>query len=260
MVSSSGGVDLDMELDGERDGDMRVSGLRGDSPAYGLGGRLFNAAARLATVALPLALLLAMSVPGARAAQETAPLRLLALGDSLTAGYGLAPQDGFTAQLERALTKAGMRVKVLNAGVSGDTTAGGLARLDWALGERPDAVLVELGANDMLRALDPAAARANLDAILKQLAERKLPVLLAGMYASPSLGAAYTGPFNAIYPELAAAHGVALYPFFLDGVATDPELNQPDGIHPNARGVAVIVERIVPYVRALLETVPRSGG
>ncbi|WP_245986461.1 arylesterase [Azospirillum thermophilum] len=188
------------------------------------------------------------------------PIKLLALGDSLTAGYGLPEPQGFTAQLQKALTAKGYAVTVINAGVSGDTTAGGLARLDWALADRPDAAIVELGANDMLRGLDPGQARANMDAILKTLAEKRIPTLVAGMLAAPSLGRAYGERFNAIYPDLAGQYGAALYPFFLDGVATDQTLNQPDGIHPNAKGVSIIVERILPHVTRLLDSVNRTGG
>ncbi|MGQ9366373.1 arylesterase [Azospirillum sp. ST 5-10] len=207
--------------------------------------RLFNATAGAV-------LLLALAAPGMSAA--AADLRLLALGDSLTAGYGLPEGEGFTVQLERALREAGHAVEVINAGVSGDTTAGGLARLDWALADRPDAAIVELGANDMLRGVDPAAVLANLDAILERLKARGIPVLLAGMRANPSLGRAYTERFDAIYPDLAARHDVALYPFFLEGVATDPALNQGDGIHPNATGVREIVRRLVPHVARFIDT------
>lgn len=193
-------------------------------------------------------------------AMAAPPIKLLALGDSLTAGYGLPEPQGFTAQLQRALVAKGYAVTVINAGVSGDTTAGGLARLDWALADRPDAAIVELGANDMLRGLDPAAAKANLDAILTRLKDQKIPTLLAGMLATPSLGPTYTQPFNALYPDLAARHGVPLYPFFLDGVATDRALIQNDGLHPTANGVAVIVERILPAVTRLLDSLPKSGS
>lgn len=186
-------------------------------------------------------------------AVQAEPLRILALGDSLTAGYGLAAADSFPAQLERALRAEGLAVTVLNAGVSGDTTAGGLARLDWALADRPDVVIVALGANDGLRAVDPAITRANLGALLEKLRAKGLPVLLAGMYAPPNLGREYGDAFNAIYPELAAQYDALLYPFFLEGVATDPALNQGDGIHPNPQGVAVLVKNITPYVRRLLE-------
>lgn len=199
----------------------------------------------------PLALLPALGA--ALAAMATPawaePVRLMMLGDSLTAGYGLPPEDGFTSQLEAALGEAGLDVAVLNHGVSGDTTAGGRARLDWALADAPDAVIIELGANDMLRGLDPAQAEVNLDAMLERLTgEEDLPVLLAGMLASPSWGAGYQAEFDAIYPALAERHEVPLYPFFLDGVAGDPALNQSDGLHPNAAGVAAIVERIAPVI------------
>ncbi|WP_376957910.1 arylesterase [Azospirillum sp. A26] len=196
-----------------------------------------------------------MTVPTRAVAAQ--PLKLLALGDSLTAGYGLPEPQGFTRQLEKALAAKGYSVTVVNAGVSGDTTAGGRARLDWALADKPDAAIVELGANDMLRGLDPGQARANLDAILKTLKERKVPTLLAGMFASPSLGKPYTDSFNAIYPDLAKTYDVPLYPFFLDGVALQQALIQPDGLHPNAQGVAVIVERILPSVAALLDSLPQ---
>ncbi len=178
---------------------------------------------------------------------------VLALGDSLTSGYGLAPEDAFPARLEAHLAGAGLAVRVVNGGVSGDTSAGGRARLDWALADAPDLVIVELGANDALRGIEPAVTRANLDAILGHLAGRRIPVLLAGMRAPPNMGAEYGAEFDAIYPELAAKHGVALYPFFLDGVAAEPELNQADGIHPNREGVGVIVERIARHVRRLIE-------
>lgn len=199
-----------------------------------------------------------MTIPSAVAA--TTPIKLLALGDSLTAGYGLPEPQGFTSQLQKALAAKGYAVTVVNAGVSGDTTAGGRARLDWALADKPDAALVELGANDMLRGLDPAAAKANLDAILTTLEERRIPTLLAGMLASPSLGRPYVERFNGLYPELAKTHNVPLYPFFLDGVATDRALIQPDGLHPNAQGVAIIVERILPDIIRLLDSLPKTGG
>ncbi len=213
------------------------------SRRYGAWQALFNAAAALVVAAVAL-------VPGARAGE---PPVIVAFGDSLSAGYGLAEADSFPAQLERYLAARGVRAKVTNAGVSGDTTAGGLARLEWTLAAAPDLVVVELGANDMLRGIEPAVTRANLDAILSRLGARGVPVLLAGMKASPNLGRRYVHQFDAIYPELAAAHGVTLYPFFLDGVAADPALNQTDGLHPNARGVARIVAGIAPYVIRLLE-------
>ncbi|GIX17352.1 MAG: arylesterase [Rhodothalassiaceae bacterium] len=191
----------------------------------------------------------------ARAAGPGADYVILGFGDSLMAGYGLDPADGFTAQLEAALRAEGLAVTVINAGVSGDTTSAGRARLAWVLDgldRRPDLVLLELGANDALRGIDPAITRANLEAMLTLLAERNLRVLLIGMRAPPNLGPDYRARFDAIHPELAARFGVCLYPFFLDGVAADPALNQADGIHPNAAGVREIVARIAPVVRAAL--------
>ena len=182
------------------------------------------------------------------------PVRILALGDSLTAGYGLPAADSFTVQLQaRAACRRPRRDRDQDGGVSGDTTAGGLARLDWALADEPDMVIVELGANDMLRGIDPASARANLDAILTELDKRGLPVLLAGMKAARNLGRDYVDAFDSMYPDLAAGHGCLLYPFFLDGVAGDPSLNQADGMHPNAQGVAIIVKAMLPKVEALID-------
>jgi len=186
--------------------------------------------------------------------------RLLALGDSLTAGYGLPAGQGFVPQLERALVAAGRPARVLDAGVSGDTTAGGLARLEWALAEKPDAVIVALGGNDGLRGLPPATTRASLAAIMDRLAARGLPVLLVGMLAPPNLGTEYGREFAATFAELAAARPEAgFFPFFLDGVAAETALNQPDGIHPNAAGVGVIVARMLPSVLALLDRVRGEG-
>ena len=182
-----------------------------------------------------------------------AEIRILALGDSLTAGYGLPAVDSFVARLGAALKLPGHDVRIIDAGVSGDTTAGGLARLEWALSGGVDAAIVALGSNDALRGLDPAISRASLDGILSLLGQRNIPVLLAGMAAPRNLGADYVAAFDAIYPDLADRHGAILYPFFLDGVAMAPSLNQDDGIHPNARGVEVIVERMLPYVLRLLE-------
>lgn len=202
--------------------------------------------------AAAILLVLLWGVPAATAAP---PLRLLVLGDSLTAGYGLTAEDGFTAQLQAALKEAGRDVVVLNAGVSGDTTAGGRARIGWALGDKPDAVIVELGANDGLRGLDPKATFDNLDAIIADIRRAGLPVLLTGMLAPPNLGRDYADDFNAIFPRLAEKHGVLFYPFFLAGVAAKPELNQDDGIHPNSKGVEAVVTRILPYVLGLLAQV-----
>jgi len=182
-----------------------------------------------------------------------APVRLMAFGDSLTHGYGLAPGETFPEQLEAALRADGHDVTVLNAGNSGDTTAAGLARLDWALADEPDAVILEFGANDGLRGLDPAGTYDNLDAIMAKLTGDGLPVLITGMLAPPNLGREYGEAFNAVFPRLARKYDAPLYPFFLEGVATQRDLNQPDGIHPNAAGVAEIVARIKSHVVRLLE-------
>ena len=180
-------------------------------------------------------------------------IRILAFGDSLTAGYGLNEKESFPAKLQTALRGKGFTVDVLNGGVSGDTTTSGRARLEWALIDKPHLVIVELGANDGLRGVDPDVTRANLAAILNTLSTRGISVLLAGMYAPPNLGADYADRFDAIFPELAQAYSVDLYPFFLEGVATDPDLNLDDGIHPNGAGVSVIVNNILPSVTALIE-------
>ncbi|HYE00915.1 MAG TPA: arylesterase [Alphaproteobacteria bacterium] len=185
-------------------------------------------------------------------------MKLLAFGDSLTAGYGLPPGEGLTAQLEKALRAEGLEVQVVNGGVSGDTTAAGLARLDWALADKPDAVMLALGANDMLRGLDPKVAEANLDAMLGKLKAKGVPVLLVGMYAARNLGQDYVTRFDRIYPSLAEKHGVPLVPFMLEGVAGDVRLNQPDGIHPNAAGVAAVVRTLVGPVRQLVEAAGRG--
>lgn len=189
------------------------------------------------------------------AAAQAADKLVLAFGDSLTAGYRLPPGQGFAPQLEAALRKQGIAARVHNAGVSGDTTAQGRARLNWvlaALKAKPDAVIVELGANDMLRGLDPARAEANLDAILAELSKRRIKVLLAGMVAAPNLGSDYAKRFNPIYARLAAKYRVPLYPFFLAGIVGDRSLHIGDAIHPNARGVSVIVKGVVPQLGKLL--------
>ncbi len=223
---------------------MKPIGLILQPNRYGLRPGFVNAATAMN---LLVAVILLWSVAAA-----AEPVRILALGDSLTAGYGLARSASFPARLAHALGAGGRAVEVINAGVSGDTTAGGLARLEWALAELPDVVILELGANDGLRGLEPASTSANLDAMLTRLAAARVAVLLAGMKAPPNLGSEYSTKFDAIFPRLARKHGVAFYPFFLDGVAARPELNQEDGIHPNALGVAVIVERILPHVKALI--------
>ena len=178
---------------------------------------------------------------------------ILALGDSLVAGYGLPEQDNFPAQLEAALAKKGIAARVINGGVSGDTSAGGLRRLGWLMAEKPEMVIVELGANDGLRGLDPARTFENIDAILTQTKKSGASILLTGMLAPPNLGREYAEEFNVVFPRLAEKHKVPFYPFFLDGVAADPALNQPDGMHPNAKGISVIVERILPQVLKVLD-------
>jgi acyl-CoA thioesterase-1 len=184
------------------------------------------------------------------------PVRIVMLGDSLTAGLGLPARDAIPAQLQARLKAEGHDIVIVNAGVSGDTVADGLARLDWALGDGADAVIVALGANDMLRGRDPAQTRKDLDALLGRLAERRLPVLVCGMLAGRNLGPAYAAAFDSVFPDLAAKYGAALYPFLLDGVALDPKLNQPDGVHPNRDGAAKIAAALVGPVVALAARVP----
>ncbi|WP_343865654.1 arylesterase [Caenispirillum bisanense] len=199
---------------------------------------------------------------GARAqAADAETVKILALGDSLTAGYNLPPGDAFPVRLEAALRDRGHAVRVVNAGVSGDTTAGGLARLGWLLdGEAPDAVIVELGANDALRGLPPQKAEENLAAILQSLADRNIPTLLAGMYAPRNLGPEYIAAFDGLYPRLAERFDVPLYPFFLEGVALQDRYLLSDGLHPNAEGVQVMVDNILPHVEALVERARQTSG
>jgi acyl-CoA thioesterase-1 len=208
-------------------------------------------------VAVPLLLLIAAA---AAAAPAERPVKIVAFGDSLTAGFGLAASEAFPAKLEKALKARGLAVEVANAGVSGDTTSGGLARLDWAVPEGTDAVIVELGANDMLRGTDPRTARRALEEIVRRLTERRIAVLLAGMRAAPNLGAEYAQKFEAIYPELAAKYDLVFYPFFLDGIAAESRLNQRDGLHPTKAGVDAIVARILPKVEELVARVRERRG
>jgi acyl-CoA thioesterase-1 len=218
--------------------------LKTKSPSYGHWRLLVQA------LAFAAALLVA-----SHAAART--LRLVVLGDSLTAGLGLPPGEAFPNRLQAALRARGRDVEVLNAGVSGDAAADGLARYDWAVPAGADALIVELGANDMLRGRNPEATRAALSAILDKAQAAHLPTLIAGIRAAPNLGAEYDRAFDAIYPVLSKAHHVALYAFFLDGVAGDLKLNQPDGLHPNSDGVEVIVERIAPSVEEILNEVKK---
>ncbi|NJC07670.1 arylesterase [Polymorphobacter fuscus] len=213
---------------------------------YGMNGRLYQLAALLALLFLSQA---------AVAKSRT----ILAFGDSLTAGYQLRPGEGFAPQLQKALRAKGRDVTVINAGVSGDTTAQGKARIAWGLQglkTKPDLVIVELGANDMLRGQSPATAKANLDAIIKDFKARGVRVLLAGMLAQPNLGATYARDFNALYPALAKANKVALYPFFMDGVAAVPGMQLSDGLHPTPKGLTVIVNKITPFVLRELDALP----
>jgi acyl-CoA thioesterase-1 len=196
-----------------------------------------------------VALFAAMATAIARA--ET-PVKIVALGDSLTAGLGLPANEGFVPRLQAALAAKGVAVAIANAGVSGDTASGALARLDWSVPDGTDAVIVEIGANDMLRGIKPQVTRGALDTILQRLTGRHIAVLLCGMRAAPNLGADYGQSFESIYPELAAKYGALVYPFFLDGVAADLGLLQKDGLHPNAAGVDVIVARILPKVEELV--------
>ncbi len=188
----------------------------------------------------------------APAASASGPVRIVAFGDSLTAGFGLPPGDDFASRLEAALKKRGHDVAVTNAGVSGDTTAGGRARFDWAVSEDTDAVILELGANDVLRGIPPKTTRANLDDILARLEKRNIPVLVAGMRALANWGPDYAKAFEAIFPELSEKYGAVYYPFFMEGVIDKPELKLPDALHPNREGVEEIVRRIVPAVEKLI--------
>ena len=201
---------------------------------YGAAAAVFNAS-------------LALALPAAAHTPE-----IVVLGDSLTAGYGLPANEAFPARLAARLTAQGLDVKIVNAGVSGDTTTDGLARLDWVLADNPGFVILALGANDALRGIDPALVRANLAKMIDKVTASGAKLLLLGMRAPANWGAPYEREFDDIYPALAKAHGIPLYPFFLDGVAMDPALNQPDGLHPNERGVAVLVDRIAPLVAALI--------
>jgi acyl-CoA thioesterase-1 len=210
--------------------------------------------------AVLVALVLAFAGPIAEPANAAdRPVRIVALGDSLTAGLGLSADATFPAKLEKALRAKGLTVEVSNAGVSGDTASGGLARLDWSVPEGTDAVIVELGANDMLRGIDPKVTRTALEEIVRRLTERRIIVLLAGMRAAPNLGPDYGRAFETIYSDLAAKNGLLLYPFFLDGVAAEAKLNQHDGLHPTAAGIDAIVTRILPKAEELVGRVRRAG-
>jgi acyl-CoA thioesterase I len=223
--------------------------------SYGQAGRTVQTITALVAVTIACGLAALISAP---AVATDAAVKVVVLGDSLTAGFGLPAGAAFPARLDSALKAKGHAVEIGNAGVSGDTASGGLARLDWSVPPGTEAVILELGANDALRGVDPKVTRAALDAILSRLKARRISVLLAGMRAPPNMGAEYARAFDAIYPALAAEHDVLFYPFFLEGVAADRILNQPDGIHPTAAGIDVIVERILPHAEALI-TRARTG-
>ena len=203
-------------------------------------------------------LILFLALCGAISSARAEPFKIVGFGDSLMAGFGLGPGEGFTDKLQAALRAKGNDVAVANAGVSGDTTSGGLARLDWSVPDGTQLVILELGANDMLRGVSPDITRKNLDEMLGKLKKRKIAVLLAGMRAAPNLGADYQNAFDAIFPNLAKTYDVPLYPFFLDGVAGQPGLRLEDGLHPNAKGVDQMVERILPTVEKAIAATP--GG
>ena len=220
---------------------------------------------RSLALASALALALGLTMAGQGWAQGTPaatvrPIKLVALGDSLTAGYDLPASAAFPVKLQKALQEKGIAVEIGNAGVSGDTASGGLARLDWSIAKDTDGVILELGANDALRGIDPQVTRNALNDILTELKARNIPVLLCGMYAPPNYGKDYEAKFNAIYPDLAKQYGVPLYPFFLDGVATVARLNQPDGLHPTAEGVDAIVANILPTVEAFVRSITGKGA
>jgi len=184
-------------------------------------------------------------------------ITLVAFGDSLTAGYGLRQDEAFPVVLEKALRERGHRVEIINAGVSGDTAQAGMERVDWSVPDGVDGVILELGANDMLRGIDPTITKANLEAVIDRMESRGIPVMLAGMVAAPNLGQAYADKFNIIYPELAKKYSLILYPFFIDGTAGQRSLNLPDGMHPTGEGVKIIVERILPSVEAFIARISK---
>ncbi|MCF8476635.1 MAG: arylesterase [Pseudolabrys sp.] len=219
-------------------------------------GEIWPRVQRLAAIWLTIACVLTPAF--VQAADK--PVKIVVLGDSLSAGFGLPVEAAFPAKLAQALKAKGIAATVVNAGVSGDTASGGLGRLDWSVPDGTDAVIVELGANDALRGIDPKLTKKALDGILTKLKDRHIAVLLAGMQSPRNMGPDYVRDFDAIFPALASAHGSVFYPFFLDGVATDPTLNQGDGMHPNAAGVDVIVTRILPKVEELIARVRAARG
>lgn len=219
----------------------------------GYGGFAATVNSRIAAL-LALVLCLAAGAGHAQSGPaQSGAVKIAILGDSLAAGYGVKPEQAFPARLQAALQQQARNVTILNHGVSGDTTAGGVGRIDWMLADKPDIVLVELGGNDALRGSDPAGTERNLDAIITKLKDAGVTVWLAGMLAPRNYGPEYAAQFDGLYKRLADKHGVPLYPFFLDGVAQDPALNQADGIHPNPKGVDTVVERILPFITKNLD-------
>ncbi|TIS58632.1 MAG: arylesterase [Mesorhizobium sp.] len=208
---------------------------------------------------LAAAFILFLAICGAISPASAETFKIVGFGDSLMAGFGLGPGEGFTEKLQAALRARGHDVTIANAGVSGDTSSGGLSRLDWSVPDGTQLVILELGANDMLRGISPEITEKNLDGMLAKLKQRKIAVLLAGMRAAPNLGAGYQDAFDAIFPKLAGKYGIPLYPFFLDGVAGEPSLQLEDRLHPNAKGVDRIVERILPAVEKAIATVRDSS-
>jgi acyl-CoA thioesterase-1 len=225
------------------------------STGYGRFAAAFNSLLALLVLSL-------VSAPISQARAQTAPVKIVVLGDSLAAGLGVKPEQSFPARLEAALKAQGRNVVIVNQGVSGDTTAGGVDRLDWLLGDKPDIVLVELGANDALRGLDPALTERNLAIMIEKLKGAGVTVWLAGMMAPRNFGADYVTQFDALYKRVADKYQVPLYPFILDGVAQDPALNQPDGLHPNVQGAQIIADRLLPFairnLDAYAQTVHRA--
>jgi acyl-CoA thioesterase I len=229
----------------------RTRRLRDQTPGCFFGG--FGNCRLFAQMALAVLVACGLSGKGPQVAKAgTPPLKIIAFGDSLTAGAGLRAGEAFPAVLEEVLRKEGYNVTIVNAGVSGETAPGGLTRLEWTIGDGASGAILELGANDMLRGMNPEVTKAALDEILARFSARGIKVLIAGMKATPSHGPDYKTRFDAIYPELARKYDVPLYPFFLDGVAGVPELNQKDGLHPSSAGVARIVKGIMPMVRTML--------
>ena len=232
------------------EGEMRVSMVRSYGNSASAVERRYGLFMHIAVLMLAL-----MTVANPAWAEATKPVKLVVLGDSLSAGLGLPGQEAFPTKLQKALQAKGIAIDMTNAGVSGDTTSGGRDRLDWSVPDGTDGVIIELGANDALRGIDPDLTRAALTDIVQRLKARKIPVMLCGMLAPPNYGAEYAARFNSIYPDLAKKFDVPLYPFFLDGVAADARLNQADGIHPTAEGVDIIVGNIMPTVEAFLRNI-----